>query len=192
MDNIPFTQPRTLTEAALFLQKHGKIVAKPISGAGARDIHIVTSASQLQSLHITGYILEKYIAGKELRYLVLNGAVIGVHESEYGISVEETRALKRISYAEEMWDPALVLSSIKTTRVLDLKFAAVDYLIDDIGHAYILEVNSTPGLKWFHAPTSGPVVDVARLFFESILNDSSNQETVTASTLGKHPLSVYS
>jgi hypothetical protein len=29
-----------------------------------------------------------------------------------------------------------------------------------------------PGLKWFHAPSRGPAVDVARLFLESIVGDS--------------------
>jgi D-alanine-D-alanine ligase-like ATP-grasp enzyme len=42
-------------------------------------------------------------------------------------------------------------------------------MIDESGFAYVLEVNTMPGLKWFHSPTSGPVVDVAGKFLESIL-----------------------
>lgn len=174
MHNIPFMHPLTLTDAELFLEHHGKIIAKPITGSGARDIHIVTVPSQFRGLEISDYILEKYIAGKELRYLVLNDSVIGVHRSDYGTSVAENRPLQRISYPSAAWNPTLVSLSLRAARILDLKFAAIDYLVDSSGRAYILEVNTTPGLKWFHAPTSGPVVDVARQFLAAVFTDSGN------------------
>jgi len=171
MQNIPFALPRTFGEAASFLQRYTKIIAKPITGANAHDIHIITEVAQLEALEITKYILEKYIAGKEMRYLLLNGRVIGVHRSEYGTSVEETRPLQRISYPKALWNPELVASSLRIADILDLRFAAIDYLVDASGEAHILEVNTVPGLKWFHAPSNGPVVDVARLLLEAILND---------------------
>lgn len=167
MQNIPFAQPEMHAEAVAFLRTHGKIIAKPITGAGAHDIHIVTNEAQLQVLEINKYILEKYIAGRELRYLILNDAVIGVHRSEYGTSVEENRPLQRISIPQVAWNHSLVSTSLRIAHILDLRFAAVDFLIDASGRAYILEVNSMPGLKWFHAPTSGPVVNVARKFLEA-------------------------
>lgn len=171
MKNIPFMLPSTHSEAVQFLDRHEKIIAKPISGSGARDIHIITTSDELIGLKIKKYILEKYIDGKELRYLVLNDSVIGVHLSEYGVSVAEDRQLERISYPIDAWDQALVDSAVHTTRILGLRFAAVDFLVDDSGDAYILEVNTVPGLKWFHAPTSGPIVDVAGQFLEAILNN---------------------
>lgn len=169
--NIPYVRPRSLDDAEAFLRHHGKIIAKPNSGSGARDIHVIIGIAQLQGLEITKYILEKYIAGDELRYLVLNGAVIGVHRSDYGTSVQADRPLQRISYPAADWDPELVASALEVSRILGLRFAAVDYLVDAKGYAHILEVNTTPGLKWFHAPTSGPVVDVAHQFLEAILNE---------------------
>lgn len=173
MQNIPFTCPKTIADAHAFLREHGKIIAKPISGSGARDIHIVTTPTQLQALDITKYILEKYVAGQELRYLVLNDSVIGVHRSDYGVSVDKDRPLKRISYPSSQWDENLTTSSLQVARILDLKFAAVDYLIGADGQAYILEVNTTPGLKWFHAPTSGPAIDVAQQFLAATFQQLS-------------------
>lgn len=169
MQNIPFTLPNTQLEAEAFLNLHGTIIAKPVTGAGARDIHIVTESAQLRKLNIEQYILEKYILGKELRFLLLNDKIVGVHQSEYGTSVAEDRPLQRISYPESEWDPALLESSLRIAAILNLKFAAIDYLIDASGQAHILEVNTMPGLKWFHAPSSGPVVDIARLFLESVI-----------------------
>jgi len=168
MPNIPFTRPATHGEAESFLHTYKKIVAKPVRGSGARDIHIITSQTQLKALRITDYILEQYIAGRELRYLILEGEVIGAYHSEYGVSVEEDRPLQCISYPRFAWDGELIESSLEIGRIFGLRFAAVDYLIDASGRAYILEVNSTPDLKWFHAPTSGPIVDVARRFLEAI------------------------
>ena len=172
MLNIPFARAYSHAEAEEFLLLHDKIIAKPIHGSGSKDIHIITTASQLRELDITKYILEKYIAGTEMRYLVLNDAVIAVHESEYGTSVDEHRPLQRFSYSEIEWDPVLIESSKQIARIFGLKFTAIDYMIDETGKAYILEANSTPGLKWFHAPTSGPAVDVARLFLEDMIENT--------------------
>lgn len=171
LPNIPFARPRSLQDANAFLATHHKIIAKPVSGSGSRDIHIIDDPGQLKDVNIPRYIFEKYIAGKELRYLILNDEVIGVHQSEYGASVDEHRALQRISYPQSTWDPILVALSLRIACTLGLKFAAVDFMLDSTGKTYILEVNTTPGLKWFHAPTSGPVVDVARLFLEAMLDD---------------------
>ena len=192
MQNIPFVRPTTINEAQAFLQTHGKIVAKPVTGAGARDIHVITQNVQLQDLQITKYILEKYIAGKELSYLLLNDEIIGVHRSEYGTSVEEHRPLRRISYPRVAWNPALVDSTLKIATILNLRFAAVDYLIDTSGRAYILEVNTGPGMKWFHAPTSGPVVDVASLFLEAMLDDLGSEARLASVSLATSPIRAYS
>jgi D-alanine-D-alanine ligase-like ATP-grasp enzyme len=170
MPNIPFAKIQTLTDAALFLKTHGKIVAKPTKGFGALDIHVITEESQLQSLRLNRYIFEKYIGGKEMRFVILNDEVIVVHESLYGTSVAADRYLERISFPEDEWDPELVATARKAMQIFELNFGVVDFLVDPFGRAHILELNTTPGLHWLHEPTSGPPVDVARMFLESILN----------------------
>jgi glutathione synthase/RimK-type ligase-like ATP-grasp enzyme len=194
LPGIAFLKPKNLAEAEQFLAKHSKIIVKPLVGSNSHDVHIVDTAKRLRELDVdtSGYILEKYIAGKELRYLVLNGKVIAVHESEYGESVSETRELKRISYPESEWDPELAALALKTAKILHLRYAAVDYLIGPQGQIHILEVNSSPGLKWFHAPTSGPVVDVAGLFLEAMLSDMSSESPSTPDKLVSYPTVAYS
>ncbi len=191
MPNIPFARPRTQEEAAAFLLAYKKIIAKPVKGSGARDIHIVTDGALLKTLAVEKYILEKYIAGQEVRYLVLNGLVIGVYQSNYGTSVKATRQLQCVSHPQAAWNPELVSSSIQTARILDLKFAAVDYLVTPSGRAYVLEVNTTPDLKWFHAPTSGPVVDVARHFLEAIFEEQTSTMPALEPLLGVRSTPAY-
>lgn len=184
--NIPFVCPLTREDAHAFLAVHGKIIAKPVNGSGARDIHIVTEPAQLTRLEIKNYILEKYVKGREVRYLVLNDTVLAVHESDYGDSVAEDRPLRRISYAKTSWNEQLSRESIRITSALRLRFAAVDYLIDERGDYHLLEVNTNPGLKWFHAPSSGPVVDVARQLLEALYEKEARDDTLTQSLVSTH------
>jgi glutathione synthase/RimK-type ligase-like ATP-grasp enzyme len=169
LPSIPSIKPDSQGEAERFLDTHSKIIVKPLEGSNCRDVNIVETQERLVLFNITKYLLEKYINGREFRYLLLDGQIIGVHESEYGGSVSETRSLQRISYPRAEWSPALMELSLKVARILRLRYAAVDFLIDEQGHARILEVNSSPGMKWFHAPTSGPEIDVAGLFLETFM-----------------------
>lgn len=177
--NIPFMHPQSTEMAEDFLQRYEKIIVKPIDGSGARDVRIVTMPQQLKSLKINDYILEKYIQGREVRYLTLDSSVLAVHESEYGDSVAANRPLRRISYARSMWEDHLSAESVRIARVLKLRFAAVDFIIDSKGQHYLLEVNTMPGLKWFHSPTSGPVVDVARHLLEALRESKPGDTMIT-------------
>jgi glutathione synthase/RimK-type ligase-like ATP-grasp enzyme len=169
LPNIPFTTAGDVETTAAFLKEHSRIVAKPIKGSGSRDIHILSDPAYLAQLDISRYIFEKYITGAEIRYLVLNGSVIAVHHSEYGTSVAEDRPLQRFSIERQDWDERLEAMTVRVSDILGLNFAAVDYLIEPSGQSHILEVNSAPGLKWFHAPTTGPPVDIAHLFLCAIV-----------------------
>lgn len=168
LPNIPYLHTSMLDSALTFLEEHAIIIAKPLAGHGAQGVTIISQPKQLVDIPLDTVILEKYIAGVEMRYLVLDGRVIAVHRSEYGTSVQEDRILKRISYPVQEWDESLVKLSITATRALGLHFATMDYLIID-SKAYLLEANSRPGFKWFHYPSSGPVVDVASLFLRDMI-----------------------
>lgn len=165
--NIPFLKTAALSEATAFLAEHKTIIAKPIDGSGSRDIHLITKDAQLETLQISKYILEQYVVGNEMRYLVLDHAVIGVHRSDYGVAISADRPLRRISYPRSTWDRAQCETAIAVAQALDLQFGAVDFLVDAQGKAHILEVNTSPGLKWFHTPSDGPPIDVARLLLDS-------------------------
>jgi D-alanine-D-alanine ligase len=169
LPNIPYLHARAQTDAQNFLAQHGTVIAKPLRGSGSVNIHIIRRATQIKSLRVSEYILEKYLPGTELRYLVMRGKVIGVHESRYGASVAADRPLKRISYSQADWDPQLLTWALEAANVLGLSFAAIDFMITEDGETYILEVNSRPGFKWFHAPSEGPVVDVATQFLEALI-----------------------
>ena len=168
LPNIPYMLSANIEESQAFLAKHKIIIVKPLQGAECTDIK-----NQLSTLDLSECILEKYLPGKEMRYLVLNGSVIAVHESKYGASVAQDRYLERVSYESSQWDPKLTEMSLKISEIMGLRFSAIDYLTDKNGESYILEVNTTPGLKWFHAPSEGPSVDVAKLFLDAMISNEN-------------------
>lgn len=173
LPNIPYFRPEDQAEAELFLGIHGRLIAKPNKGSGSKDIHHIKTPTDLSKLVIENYILEKYIEGKELRYLTLNGEVVAVYHSDYGNSIEELRELKCIAYGQTEWNQQLVALSKKVVNSVNLRFGCVDYLVEADGTVYILEVNSAPDLKWFHNPSSGPAVNVARLFLEALVAEAT-------------------
>ena len=184
--------PANHVDARAFLTKYKKIVIKPINGSNSRGVHIIESPEQLIPFNVQNHIFEEYAPGREVRYLLLNNRVIGVHESQYGESVAEDRNLKRISYPRISWDPELVVLSQEVAKAFGLRFAAVDYIIGPDGRARILEVNSSPGMKWFHAPSSGPVVDVAGLFLRAMLDDGHLGTPTASGSLATAPVKAYS
>ncbi len=176
LNNVPFIRFRTLEDAIAFLEVHKKVIVKPLKGQGSQEITIVTHPVQFAEINMRSRIVEKYIPGKELRYLVLNQKVIAVHHSDYGVSVAADRALKRISYPEHTWDASQVATAIRITEIMNLNFAAVDFIVDERNIARIIEVNSCPGLKWFHSPSSGPPTDVAGLFMSALIENNAHEK----------------
>ncbi len=173
LPNIPYLHATTLAQAAAFLANHRKIIVKPVKGARADDIHLVDQPAQMAKLEIKKYILEKYIEGKELRYLTLEGKVIAACQNDYTNPLELYRNLNCSAYAAAEWDPQLVALSEQIVKLIDLRFGAVDYLITADGTVYVLELNSAPALKPFHSPDSGPATDVAQLFLQAMVDDQT-------------------
>lgn len=170
MLNIPYIRPKTKKEVGEFLSKHKIIIAKPIFGFRAEGIYIIDSIKKIDKLDFENYLLEKFVRGKEMRYLVLNSRIVAVHQKVNIGVVNDPKTVKRISYAKDEWNKEMIKISLKLTQVMGLKFATVDFIINEQNKPYILEVNSAPGLYFFQYPTSGPSIDIAKMFLEASLN----------------------
>lgn len=169
LPNIPYTLPANTREAFDFIAEHQKVIMKPTFGHHSHDVHLLTPQSDLTRYDLSHYLFEKYIAGRELRYLVLNGEVIAVHRKDYTPPINDPASVKRISYPKKLWDTSHVKYALLASKVIGLKLAAVDFLIDDQDQPHILEVNSAPGIEWFHRPTDGPAIDLAGMLLDAYL-----------------------
>lgn len=171
LPNIPFGMFDNKEDVKRFLDENKIIIAKPVLGSSSKDVHLITADTDISSLELTRYIFEKFIKGREMRYLVFHGAVIAVHEKIYPGPINDPKKVKRISFQKEQWDKKLCNLSLQIAKILYLHFAAVDYLIDEESRAYVLEVNSSPGLNFFEHPTSGPSLHIARMFLEEMVKE---------------------
>lgn len=172
--NIPFALPENKEEVKKFLKEHGTLVAKPTLGANSRGLRVINSLKDIKGINLLDYIFEKFIEGKEIRYLVLNNEVLSVHEKSFEGPITNPSAIKRISYPKEAWESEMTQTALSVAATLYLKFAAIDFLIDENGKAYILEVNSAPGLRFFQHPSSGPSLDIAKIFLEETIKAALN------------------
>jgi glutathione synthase/RimK-type ligase-like ATP-grasp enzyme len=173
LPNIPFLLPETYEEAVDFLHVHEQLILKPTLGTNAEGVYLIDSETKLKNYDLTARIMEKYIAGREFRYLVLDNEVIAVHERQHTGEINVKQNVRRISYPEETWDTELTEVAKKTSRALNLRFSAVDFLITSENAAFILEVNSAPGIAWFHEPSEGPAVNVAKMILEKTMQEVS-------------------
>lgn len=178
LPNIPYALPATDEEALFFLKKYKRIVVKPTVGSRSENVHLITEKSQLKNIDRATSIFEKFIEGREFRYLVLKNQVIAVHERIFPGLLNDPRVVKRISYPQNKWEKKLIAISLKATQALGTKFAAVDFKIDKNENPYILEVNAAAGIKWFHYPSEGPSVNVANLLLTATIEELRNKNTM--------------
>jgi glutathione synthase/RimK-type ligase-like ATP-grasp enzyme len=169
--NIPYGMFNTKEEIVQFLKNHTVIIAKPVSGSGSKDIHLISTPEEIPDITFGKYIFEKYIKGEEMRYLVFKNEVIAVHRKLYEGPINNPEKVKRISYPKDTWDKNLTQLSLRIAKILFMRFAAVDYLVDENNTTFVLEVNSSPGLHFFEYPTTGPKIPIARIFLEETIKE---------------------
>lgn len=169
LPNIPYSAAKTKEEVQKIFKQQKVIIAKPTLSSHSENIYLIRSIDDIPILPYEDYIFEKYITGEEYRYLVLQNKVIAVHRKYYKTPINNPDTVKRISYPQKQWDPALISLALQVADAMHLSFAAVDFIIDQEGRAYVLEVNSAPGLWHFHHPSEGPSVNVALLFLNAMM-----------------------
>ena len=171
LPNIPFCLTDNLDKACQFLAEHKKIIVKPVKGQHSQDIHLIETAKELENFNLPNYILEKYIEGRELRYLVYNDQVIAVHLKDYETAINDPETVKRISFEKDRWNDHLTELAIKAARVFGLKLTAVDFKVTSSGEVFLLEINSAPGIDRFQNPDTGPGIDLARIFLNEVIKN---------------------
>ena len=171
LPNIPFCYPKSDDEAINFLLDHGKIICKPLKGGHSQNIHLVTTKDELRKLDIPRCILEKFIDGQEVRFLVVAGEVKAVHHKVYDGPINNPETVRRVSIDKNMWDEQMSGLAVKASKALGLKFTAVDFLVTKKNEAYLLEINSAPGLDRFQKPDEGPPLNIMKLYLEQIIDN---------------------
>jgi D-alanine-D-alanine ligase-like ATP-grasp enzyme len=166
LPNIPFILPKSMDEALAFLKKYKKIMIKPTHGRKSIGIKVTSGEEELKKLDLSHSILEEFIDGVEYKVLVLNKKIIAIHLCIFN---PKTKEMKRISLDAKDWDNEMIEVALKAAKFVDLEFASVDFLKDENGKLFILEINSAPGIAIYYSPDEGPAVDVSTLLIKATL-----------------------
>lgn len=166
---IPYLRPRNLVEAEAFYDQEQPLVCKPIAGRDMKGVFRVASREDLGLLRYPSkMLLEKYIEGLEVRYLVFRRKVVAVQQKEVRPTSESEFAKWVTNVPEGQWQPELAELAVAVAERMGLGLVAVDFICQPDGVALILEVNSLPGISLFHYPDAGEVINVARLILEAL------------------------
>lgn len=136
-------------DAQEFIQRHGRVVAKPIFGYKGIGVELIheKGASRLEELiQQRGVVyLQEYIAhgGRDIRAFVVNNTVVGAvyrvaPRGEWVSNLSQGGTPQPCTLTEEQEHMA-----VRAATTLGAVYAGVD-LIEDENNTYVLEVNATP------------------------------------------------
>lgn len=172
LPNIPYLTPQNSTELLHFFSEHKPIVMKPTMGQRAEGVRLLKTQAEIEELspvELKGCIFEKYIVGKEVRYVILDNEVIAVQEKIYEGDVYSPTGSRRRALSGPEWKKELIEHALSATKILGLGFSAVDFKVNPQGEIFILEVNSAPALWRFEQPDEGEPTPVALLLLEATM-----------------------
>jgi len=169
---IPYIFTKNIQEVNHFFDQYNPIIAKPVMGEQAHDVKLITHHDHITNYPLDETLFEKFIQGEEYRYLVLQGKVVAAQSKNLAPTAQYPwrkyiTNLEPTEYKDSFKDMAL-----KIAELVGLGLIAVDFLLDDAGKPYVLELNSAPGLYSLYNPDKGNPIKVGKLLLEIILNSS--------------------
>lgn len=141
------------------------LVVKPVAGGSSIGVSIARSREQLREALKQGLcpggrvVLEQYVQGREIQVGILDGQALPSieiiprsgfydYENKYQPGAAEERCPAALSAQTEA---ALGRAALAVYRALGLSvYARADFILDEQGRAWFLEVNTLPGMT----PTS--------------------------------------
>ncbi|MBN2733435.1 MAG: RimK family alpha-L-glutamate ligase [Methanomicrobiaceae archaeon] len=143
-------------EVNSFLEKHGKVVYKPVYGFDGNGIYPFTDISELKEN--SPYYIQEYIKNNcDYRIFVIDGRAVGaikrvsdtfahnIHQGGCGVALKEI--------PEEMAETAS-----QAAKAIGIDYCGVDLLLDKDSYT-VLEVNGTPNWHCMQAPIPDLIAD---------------------------------
>jgi D-alanine-D-alanine ligase len=144
---------RTIAE---MLERYGKIVLKPLAGGSSRGLFFVDRGNEIPALDNIPYMVEQFIAGRELTVGVIDGPfplpVIEI-ETDPGVTFDYegkylgkgTREICPAKISDAMRDEAQSISIAAHLALGCEGYSRSDLIAGEDG-VYFLELNTLPGL----------------------------------------------
>jgi len=155
-DTLATTDPAC---ARAFLERHGRIVYKSLSGVRS----IVSTLDPSDSERLAGVasgpvLLQQWIGGRDVRVHVVGSrwfaTVIDCVADDYRYAA---RANEAVQMAPTDIPPALGDRLVAVTRAMGLAISGIDLRVTSEGRWYCFEVNPSPGFTYYQDHTEQPI-----------------------------------
>lgn len=168
-ENIPYLLPNSLNQLKEFFEQHQPLICKPLLGQKSKRVYLIKTVERLKKCSLKMNFFEKYIDGEECRYLILQNQVIAVQRKQLSPTKKHPWNLRYIGIEQSHWDNELVEKSLRIAKIFNLRWVAVDFILDVNEKAWVLEVNSSPGIVKIHNPDEGIKVNAAELIWKVLI-----------------------
>jgi len=157
--DVEFSNPSDLDLAKVLSDLGHNLIIKPVDQGSSVDLHVVSGENELTStlknLPVGHWMIEKRIFGRELTVGVLGDSTLGVveiipkgglydYERKYSAGETEYRFPAVIDCQIEQEIKEFAINAFRACGCRD--FGRVDFILNEDGKAYFLEINTIPGL----------------------------------------------
>lgn len=169
--NIPYLLPNSREQLQQFFDQHRPLICKPLLGRQSKGVKLIKTQEQLSDcfLHLTFF--EKYIKADEYRCLILQNKVIAMQRKLLRPTFTNPWELHYTNLKTKDWPQELVNEALRIAKIFDLGWAGIDFLVEDNGKSWLLEMNSAPGFVKVHKPDEGEGINVAQLIWQELLSE---------------------
>lgn len=169
VNNIPYLLPQSRDQLQEFFKKHQPLICKPLLGKQSQGVKLIKTQKELEgcSLHLTFF--EKYIKADEYRCLILQDEVIAMQRKLLKPTPANPWELHYINLEKQDWLQNLASEALRIAKIFQLGWAGIDFLVEESGRSWLLEVNSAPGFVKVHQPDEGESINVCSLVWQELL-----------------------
>lgn len=150
------------------------VIVKECFGSLGKGVYLAKNKAELwdicEKVKTKPHLFQEFISasyGKDVRVIVIGNEVVGgilrVSDNDFRSNISSGGHGEKIELSNEIKDLAL-----KISRLLNLKYCGMDFLIDKDGAPILCEVNSNAFFKGFEKVTG---INVAKKYAEFIIKD---------------------
>jgi RimK family alpha-L-glutamate ligase len=150
------------------MQKHEKIVIKPLFGSQGQGVRLVNSKKLPlpMDVHVDGvFYLQQFVeAAHDYRVFILNNQVVAAMQrtgETWLHNVAQGAQCKKID------DKDVLEIALQAATALDIAYCGVDVIRDKAGKCWVLEVNSIPAWRGLQEVTQ---VNIAQVLVDDFLS----------------------
>jgi tetrahydromethanopterin:alpha-L-glutamate ligase len=148
-------------QAHEIMQKHEKIVIKPLFGSQGQGVRLVNSKKLPlpMDVHVDGvFYLQQFVeAAHDYRVFIVNNQVVAAMQRTGETWLHN---VAQGAQCKKMDDKDVLEIALQAATALDIAYCGVDVIRDKAGKCWVLEVNSIPAWRGLQAVTQANIAQV--------------------------------